>query len=268
MTFTAISSVTAKGVTLNFGYNTDVPIVGEFDGDGEAEFAVYGKDPADGKYDFHVLFFTVSAAAASPANVLTFDNYGCRVRQRQVDPGRGRLRRQRPRRLRGVHPSASGSSFTYVDPVTKASLTRTVGTSTDSPKAVTYTATAGPTWSSTAPTRPRPATIAIGRDLVLGVQHRQDDRLSTITAPATATRPRPRSTADYQGTGKADFGLFTPDGKGGMEYVYQTSQVGQVTLDFASRPTCRSLPPPRRSSRKSGSREGWPSPRIPRDLTV
>ena len=40
--------------------------------------------------------------------------------------------------------------------------------------------------------------------------------------------------ADYQGNGKADFALFKPDGKGGMEYVYQTNQVGQgVTLDFA-----------------------------------
>ena len=40
--------------------------------------------------------------------------------------------------------------------------------------------------------------------------------------------------ADYQGTGKADFAVFTPDGKGGMQYVYQASQVGQgVELDFA-----------------------------------
>ena len=41
--------------------------------------------------------------------------------------------------------------------------------------------------------------------------------------------------ADYDGTGKADFGVYAADAKGGMEFIYQASQVGGgVVLDFAN----------------------------------
>jgi len=51
-----------------------------------------------------------------------------------------------------------------------------------------------------------------------------------------ATRVRIRSLPTTRANGRADFALFTSDGRGGMEYVYQTSQVGQgVTLDFATK---------------------------------
>ena len=41
--------------------------------------------------------------------------------------------------------------------------------------------------------------------------------------------------ADYEGDGKADFGLFTSDGKGGNQFVYLLGQVGAgVTIDFAT----------------------------------
>jgi hypothetical protein len=39
----------------------------------------------------------------------------------------------------------------------------------------------------------------------------------------------------YEGTGKADFAVFTPDVSGGMQYIYQTSQTGVgAVLDFAT----------------------------------
>ena len=44
--------------------------------------------------------------------------------------------------------------------------------------------------------------------------------------------------ADYQGTGRADFAVYTSDNNGTImmdEYVYQTGQTGSgVTVDFAN----------------------------------
>ena len=41
--------------------------------------------------------------------------------------------------------------------------------------------------------------------------------------------------ADYESNGKADFGLFFPDSKGGTEFIYQKSQTGKsVVVDFST----------------------------------
>ncbi len=45
MTFAAVSSVTLKGVTVNFGGVGMSPVVADVDGDGRADFGVYGLFP-------------------------------------------------------------------------------------------------------------------------------------------------------------------------------------------------------------------------------
>jgi hypothetical protein len=133
--------------------------------------------------------------------------------------------------------AAIGPTFTYVDPTGKslAPVTIAGATANDIPMTVNYDVNAE---TDLALFGPDPAHAGQYRFLVLTAA-------SGFNPPAAVEFNNNGSgygnansipaMADYQGNGKADFAVFTPDGKGGMQYVYQTNQIQQgVTLDFAT----------------------------------
>ena len=76
----AISSVNpAEGIAVDFGLTTDLPVVGDVDGDGKADFGVYGYYPGVGyRYDFLLSSRTSTASpfGFDPNQRFIFDNYG------------------------------------------------------------------------------------------------------------------------------------------------------------------------------------------------
>ncbi len=138
------------------------------------------------------------------------------------------------------NPSASGSTFNFIDPATNFSLARTIGTANDVPTAVDYD---GDGKADLALYGPDPARAGHHRYLV--------QTSGSAFSPGQAVtfdnfgygygnQYSIPVVSDYEGTGRADFGLFTPDFAGGMDFLYQTSQTGAgVVVDS---PTTTELP--------------------------
>ncbi len=236
MTFTAVSSVNSKGVTANFGGVGMTPVVADVDGDGKADFGVYGLFPGHG-YGFD---FLLSSDGFNVLQQSFFNNNGYGYGNAQSIPvvadfdGTGRAG------YGLFNPAAAGSTFTFIDPANNVSFSRIVGTANDVPTAVDFD---GDGKADLALYGLDPAKAGHERYLVL--------TSSTGYAPAQAVTFDNFGygygdaysipvIADYEGTGHADFGLFTPDFAGGTDYLYQTSQTGAgVVVDF---PTTTELP--------------------------
>ena len=231
MTFTAISSANYKSITVNFGGTNDVPVIADVDGDGKADFGVYGFQAGMG-YRFD---FLLSSKNFNANNQFVFNNNGFGYGNAKSIPVVADFDGSGKAGFGLFNPSASGSSFTYIASNGSSSFTKTIGSPNDIPSAVEYD---GDGKSDLALYGPDPAKPGHYRYLVLTsgsgyapAQAATFDNYGYGYGNLTSTP----AIADYEGNGKADFGLFTPDNKGGMQYVFQTSQTGKgVTYDFAT----------------------------------
>jgi Bacterial Ig-like domain (group 3) len=235
MTFTAISSVTGKSVTANFGGVNDIPVVADIDGDGKDDFGIYGYLQGYG-YCFDFLLssdnFNVNAQ-------YIFNNYGYGFGNAQSIPVVGNFDGSGHANFGVYTPSSTGTTFAYADPSTNTSFIETLSpmlvTANDTPVAVDYD---GSGKSSLALYGPDPTHPGQYRYLVLtaSTNFNPNDAVTydnngygygnSFSIPVIA---------DYDGTGKDDFGVFSPDFTGGMEYVFQTDQTGAAEVaDFAT----------------------------------
>ena len=231
MTFTAVSAVNGKSVTVNFGGTRDVPVVADVDGDGKADFGVYGYDPKYG-YRFD---FLLSSTGFNVNQQELFNNNGYGYGNARSIPVVADFNGNGHADFGLFTPSSSGSSFTEYDPITRVSLTRAIGAATDTPMTVDTDGDGkadlvlyGPDPAKAGHYRYEILTSSSGFNAAQAVTFDNNGYGYGNAASVPVV-------ADYEGTGKADFGLFTPDNKGGMEYVYQTGQTGPgVVLDFAT----------------------------------
>ena len=231
MTFTVISPVNGKSVTVNFGTTTDLPVIADVDGDGKADFGVYGYVKGQG-YRFD---FLLSSANFDPTKQDFFNNNGYGFGNAKSIPIVGDFDGSGHAGFGLFNPSASGSVFTYISPSGK-SFTKSFGTQNDLAMAVDYDGDG------------RPDLAVYGKDPATGRYRYAVLTSSSGYDPSKAVvfdnygygygnSTSILASSDYEGTGKADFALYTKDftSKNGNEYVYQASQTGAgVVVDFAA----------------------------------
>ncbi len=231
MTFAAVSSSFKAGENLsrNFGLTTDIPVMADVDGDRKADFGVYGYQRGLG-YRFD---FLVSSRNFDLNQQLVFNNNGFGYGNGGSIPVVADFEGSGHAAFGLFNPSPTGSKFTFYSPFTNRSVTRTVGAPADIPIAVDFDGD-------------RKADLALyGKDPASGKY-----RYEVLTSSTGFDANRPvifdnygngygnaasiPVVADFEGTGKADFAVFTPDNAGRMQFVYQASQVGHgVAYDFA-----------------------------------
>ncbi len=231
MTFHADSVNFSHHTDFGFGQTNDLPVVADVDGDGRSDFGVYGDLGPGLAFGFD---FLLSSFNFDPRNQDVFNNAPYGYGSARAIPVVADFDGSGHAGFGLFDPNPAGSTFESFTKDTNFSISpRPVGRPTDIPTAVDITGD--------------------GRaDLVLyGPGADGKNRFEVLSSSANfnpsqtipfdnggngygngSSVPVP---ADYEGTGKADFAVFTPDGNGGMEFVFQRSQTGAgVTVDFAS----------------------------------
>ncbi len=218
-------------VIFGFGQTNDVPVVADVDGDGRADFGVYGPlGPGLGfGYDFLLSSFNFD-----PRNQDVFNNPPFGYGSARAIPVVADFDGSGHAGFGLFDQNPAGSTFESFTKDTNFSISpRPVGRPTDIPTAVDISGDGkddlvlyGPgadgknrfvVLSSSANFNPSQTTTFDNGGFGYG-------NAQSVPVPA-----------DYEGIGTAAYAVFTPDGKGGMEFVYQKPQNGAtVTVDFAA----------------------------------
>ncbi len=231
MTFHADSQNFTHHADFRFGQTVDVPVVADVDGDGRADFGVYGNLGPRLGFGFD---FLLSSYNFDPRNQDVFNNNGLGYGSARAIPVVADFDGSGHAGFGLFDQNPAGSTFESFTKDTNFSISpRPVGRPTDIPTAVDISGDGRADLVLYGPG-------ADGKNRFVVLSSSADFNPSqTITFDNggngygnARSIPVP---ADYEGTGKADFAVFTPDGKGGMEYVYQPSRPGPgVVVDFAT----------------------------------
>ena len=197
----------------NFGGTHDIPVVADVDGDGKADFGVYGYDPRLG-YRFDFLLSSKNFDANQPGRL---QQQRLRLRQRPVDPG------GRPTSTARARPASASTSprprarpSTTSRPSSGVSFTRTIGGPERHPHGDRLRrrrqGRPGPLRPGPGQARPLPLR---GADLGLGLQRWPRRSTSTTAATATATRRRCRWWPTTRGRARRTSGCSCPTARGG-----------------------------------------------------
>ena len=231
MTLAVISSVSSKNFAVNFGGTNDVPVVADVDGDGKADFGVYGFQQGLG-YRFD---FLLSSANFDPTHQEVFNNNGYGYGNARSIPVVADFDGSGKAGFGLYNPSPSGSNFAYVSQSGKVAFIKTVGTQNDIPMAVDYD---GDGKADLALFGPDPAKPGHSRFEVLTSGSNYDPSKVAFFDNNGYGYGNAQSVpvmADTEGDGQANFNLYTPDNKGGMELIFPMSKTGQVAIgDFAT----------------------------------
>ena len=111
-TFYYISPSSGVSFSRSIGGPNDVPSAVDYDGDGKADLSLYGPDPAKpGHYRYPVL---TSGSGYDPGQGGLLRQRRLRLRQLLVGAGDGRLRGDRPGRLRRLLPGRQGGDAVHL----------------------------------------------------------------------------------------------------------------------------------------------------------